>query len=515
MIPSSITSQANCQRKSHRLTIPIQIIIDQKTYQLNNWSAHGFQVQNLELELELDQIIDATLILPTGGASILLNVKAKLKNITQNLYGFEIIEISDKNSRVLRHYASLAIDGNYNHIDDLSGDLFMMDVATPIKEPISLTDKESKKVHKSFLKRASFYTVSALLLLIIIFSTFIYNYLIVAQSTGLISGNAHYYNAPKDGLLESLYVKNNQNVAKGELLFEMASQNEKKLLINKKQQKKLLEKQLKETQKILNNIKYTIRQKQREINSLNKQERSALIVAKKEALENYKRAKYLYDHHLITSVQFSQIQNQYLQFQARYNEIVLRKNTTTKDSLLADQGFIKSQDQQITLQRMIDKLSIDIKLTEDEITTLQKEINASVVFAQEDGIVHNIFHKEHSYLKFSDNVLTLETKQQPYILTKLLSAQIDNIHLGEPCLVYSKRLNRFFNAHIVGIGYSITEGSTTNTVEISQNEIPIRVAFDNPDVHFHLNEYLKVYFLNSSEVAQKIMRILPQNLILL
>ncbi len=515
MTPASITSQANCQRKSHRLTIPIQIIIDQKTYRLNNWSAQGFQVQNLELELDLEQTIDATLILPTGGASILLNIKAKLKNISQNFYGFEIIELTDKNSRVLRHYASLAIDGNYNHIDDLSGDLFMMDVATPIKEPISLTDKESKKVHKSFLKRALLYTLSALILLCIIFSTFIYNYLIVAKSTGLISGNAHNYNAPKDGLLESLYIKNNQSVLKGELLFEMESTNEKKLLANKKQQKRLLEKQLKNTQKILNNINYTIRQKQREINKLNKQERNALLVSKKEAFQNYKRALYLYKHHLITSVQFSQIQNQYLQFQAKYNEIVLHKNATTKDLLLANQGFIKSQDQKINLQKMIDKLSIDIKLTEDEITTLQKDINASVVFAQEDGIVHNIFHKEHSYLKFSDNVLTLETKQQPYILTKLLSSKIDNIHLGEPCLVYSKRLNKFFNAHIIGIGYSITEGSTTNTVEISQNEIPIRIAFDNPNVHFHLNEYLKVYFLNSSKSAEKIIQILPQNLILL
>ncbi len=209
------------------------------------------------------------------------------------------------------------------------------------------------------------------------------------------------------------------------------------------------------------------------------------------------------------------MQSQYLAFKAQYDAIVHHQHTPTKESLLIDQAYIKSQDQKIALQKLIDKIIIDMNLNKDEITSLQKAINASIVLSQEDGIIHNIFHKAHSYVKFSENVLTLETKQQPYILTKLLSSQIDNIHLGESCLVYSKRLNKFFNAHVVGIGYSITEGSTTNTVEISQNEIPIRIAFDDPSVHFHLNEYLKVYFLNSSEFAKKSFQILPQNLILL
>jgi len=515
MIPASITSQANCQRKSHRLTIPIQVIIEQKSYQLNNWSANGFQIENLELELSIDETVNATLILPTGGASILLNVKACLRNINKNLYGFEISEITEKNSRVLRHYASLAIDGNYNHIDDLSSDLFMMDVASPIKEPISLTDKESKKVHRSFLKRVYIYAAFGLLFIALIFTTFLYNYLIVAHSTGLISGNSHNYNAPKDGLLQSLYVKNNQYVAKGELLFEMDTKNEKKLLENKKRQQQLLKKQLHSAQKLLTHINYTITQKRVQIQSLSKLEKEKILSTKKAAESNYKRAIYLYKRHLITSKQFSEMQNQYLHFKAQYDDVVMHQNIPTRNGLLADQAYIKSQDQKIALQKLIDKIAIDMNLNQDDITSLQKDINASIVLSQEDAIVHNIFYKAHSYVKFSDNILTLETLQQPYILTKLLSSQINNIYLEEPCLVYSKRLNKFFNAHIVGIGYSITEGSTTNTIEISQNEIPIRIAFDDPSVHFHLNEYLKVYFLNASEFAKKAFQILPQNLILL
>jgi multidrug resistance efflux pump len=233
------------------------------------------------------------------------------------------------------------------------------------------------------------------------------------------------------------------------------------------------------------------------------------------AKENYKRAKYLFEHHLINSVVFTQIQTQYLQLRENYNAVVLHKNSSSKNALLADQGFIKSQDQKITLQKTIDTLALDIKTIEEEINTLQEDIKKSVVTAQEDGIVHNIFHKQHSYLKFSENVLTLETRQKPYILTKLLVSHIDSVYIGQPCLIYSKRLDTFFNGHVVGIGYSITEGSTTNTVEISQNEIPVRIAFDDKTVNFHLNEYMKVYFLNSSFTAEKIIPHLAKNIILL
>jgi membrane fusion protein (multidrug efflux system) len=515
MISASITSQANCQRKSHRLTIPIQVIIEQNTYQVNNWSAHGFQIQDLHTPLELDQTIDAALILPTGGASIVLNVEAKLRNIAGDLYGFEIITISDKNARVLRHYASLAIDGNYNHIDDLSADLFMVDVATPIQEPISLTQKESTKVHRTFLQKSFLYLVIGIVFLLIVLGTLLYNYLIVANSTGLISGNAHYYNAPKDGLLESLYVTNNQKVLKGQLLFEMQNSNEKLLLQNKLSQKRLLKKQLKEKKKLLKEITYTLEKKYRQMQRIKNQEKASLLFAMQAAKENYKRAKYLFEHHLINSVVFTQIQTQYLQLRENYNAVVLHKNSSSKNALLADQGFIKSQDQKITLQKTIDTLALDIKTIEEEINTLQEDIKKSVVTAQEDGIVHNIFHKQHSYLKFSENVLTLETRQKPYILTKLLVSHIDSVYIGQPCLIYSKRLDTFFNGHVVGIGYSITEGSTTNTVEISQNEIPVRIAFDDKTVNFHLNEYMKVYFLNSSFTAEKIIPHLAKNIILL
>lgn len=351
--------------------------------------------------------------------------------------------------------------------------------------------------------------------LLLLLSTLVYNYLIVASSNGLVSGNAHYYNAPKDGLLSSLYVRNNQHVLKGELLYEMDTSNEKQLLLNKKREKKLLKKELRQIQISLKNIQRTIHKTYKQEHMITQLEKSKLSHEVKIAKQNYKRAISLFSKHLITSIQFSQIENQYLQYWAKYNELILHKQSFSNNSLITNQMIVKSKDQKINLQKMLNQVYLNIKTTEEEIITLSHIIKKSLVVAQEDGNVHNIFHKQHSYLKFSDNVLVLETKQQPYILTKLLLSQIDKVHIGEPCLIYSKRLDTFFHAHIVGMGYSITEGKTTNTLEISQNEIPIRIAFDNKEVYLHLNEYLKIYFLNASQSAQKVISILPKSFILL
>ncbi len=514
MIPTSITTQQNCKRKSHRINIPIHVIIEGKTYRVDDWSIHGFRVENLDIRLDIDETIDAALVLPTGSSSIILNVKARLRNVRKNGHGFDIVEITDKNARVLRHYAALAIDGNYNHVDDLSSDLFMVDVASPIKEPISLTENESDEVYRSFYKQAWFYVLVGLLFGAIAVVTILYNYLVVTHANGLISGNSHKYNAPKNGFLAAIYVEDDQKISKGKILFEMDSTHEKERLADREARQKILKKQLDEAEKMLDQVNRTIAKREKEIKTVVKTEAGALRQTYRLAKENYRRASKLFKSHLITATQFNNIESQYLKIKSRHEEMVERQKRAMEKSILEDPIYTKARDQQIALKRLIDKITLDITANENEIATLRKEIRSNIVTALEDGTVHNIFHRAHDYVKFPAQLMTLETDQNPDILTKLFLSQTDDIHIGEPCLVYSKRLNKFFNAHVTGIGYSVTEGKTTNTLEISQNEIPVRIVFDDTPEQLHLNEYLKVYFLNASDLAKRIFENIPLHLVL-
>jgi len=515
MIPILMTSKANCHRKTHRITVPIEVIIANQTYRVLDWSTQGFKVNLPENNMKIGEQVAIMIILPTEESSILLKAEVILRSVNHENYGFEIVKLNEKNHRVLRHYATLSIDANNSHIDDLSADLFMANVASPIRESISLSEKEHKEVHKSFLKRALFYLVFGVILFCFIVVTFIYNYIILYESSGLVAGSAKYYSAPKEGLLKAVYVSVEQKVRKNQLLFEMDVKTEENLLKNFLAQQSLLKKQLEQAENSLFSISKVREEKIVQMQVADKREKDFLQTSYHVQIDTYKRAKYLYEEHLIAAKKYMDIENQYLAFISRYNDIVLHNKSigANKNKLLAEQGFNKSQDQMIALQKTVDKLHVDIQMNELEITRLKEQIESSKVTAQEDAIVHNIFYKSNTYLKYAENILTLETEQKPYILSKILSSEIVNIHLGEPCILYSQREKKSYRAHIVGIGYSSAEGFTTNTAEISQNEIPVRINFDDSRLRFHLNEYFEVYLINDSLIATQFLRLLPQDLI--
>ena len=146
-----ITHEPNYQRKAHRIDIPLFVLIDNETYEIKDWSTTGLQIKDkdnkLKTTIKEDDEVFAKLILPTGNSSIILNLYITLRNA--KYLGFEITNIDDKNRRVLRHYATLAIEGNAHRLEDLAGSLNMTNVETPIKEPISLSEEEYTKVEVS------------------------------------------------------------------------------------------------------------------------------------------------------------------------------------------------------------------------------------------------------------------------------------------------------------------------------------------------------------------------------
>jgi len=255
--------------------------------------------------------------------------------------------------------------------------------------------------------------------------------------------------------------------------------------------------------------------KSRETRGLIQEERKRLQDSYKTQKETYERAQYLYDKKLITFTKYSEIQNQYLSFMDEYNTNTLYNNSQSKAKQLSEQKVLKIEDQIIQTKRTISQLNADIQKLSLETLQLEQKIKNSIVLSKESGTVHNIFHKSGEQLEYSDDILTLQTFKKPYLLTKMTADKIASIHIGEPCLLYSKRLDKSFYAKVTGIGYSVTDSLTTNTTEISQNEIPIKIEFETQELDLDLNEYLEVYILNDSAVSRKLLEIMPQSMLVL
>lgn len=497
MIQDTMTFEANCKRKAHRLTIPIEVILDNHKYHVNDWSVNGFKVVNVEKELPVGAEIEASFVLPTGNASIVLTFQAILRNVIQNKFGFEITNINEKNARVLRHYASLAIDGTYDHIDALSSDLFMKSVATPIKEPIVLTEKESQTVHRSFLRRFFLYILLFGTVIFFILTLLTYHFLITATSPGNIKGNGLYYTAHQDGLIQSIYVYEQQKIQPHQALYSFDTSDTQELLSFREQYTKLLYNKLQQAQQHLQQLKNTQNQHANTLKKINKKQLQQYQKIASQVEQNYLRAHNLYKQHLITSKQFIEIQSEYFDNQNKLD--ALRKNTlSSQEKTIIQNNLIKSKDQILALQKIINTIQVQISDNASEIVLLKQQLKKGTVYADSDGIVEHIFINTPQYVELAQDILQIQTRQEPYLVAKLPTQEIENIYITQPCLLYSKRYHQFFSAHVVSIG-NITKN----------NEIPVHIKFDHQTKTLNYNEYLTVYFLNDSSLSHVIRDLLP------
>lgn len=508
---SSITHSKNSKRKSHRVTIPIQVVIHNHTYTVLDWSMDGLRVslepKNFQDDLSIGDILEIKLILPTGHSSILLDMKVTIKNITSNMYGMHISKINDKNRRVLRHYATLAIDGNIDHVDNLSGDLFMNNVATPIKESILMSDKESKDVHKSFLKKLIINGTIGLIFLVIFVIVILYNYLIVKETAGFISGNSSIYFTPFDGVVKNIYVNKGDTVEKNQLLFEMEDREYKTQMTILKETQVMLQQQLKSYKNRLKAYQKDSSKKIQEMNLLAQSEIKHIKESLETQTQTYNRAKYLYSNQLLSFTQFSEIQSKYLQYRDDYNAIVNKKRSINQNSLALEQSYNKNQDHIISIQNSILSLSKNIEVNRLEIAVLKNYVDNATIISHSTGKVHNINRQKGEFLDYATNVLIIETEDKPFVLVKILSEEMSTIAINAPCIIKSERTGMIYTAKVTGIGYPAIDGINVGGNELSQNEVPLKVEFNDSSVRLHLNEYLQVYILNSSTFAGSLVKI--------
>jgi multidrug resistance efflux pump len=500
--------EKNYKRKSHRINIPIHAIIENIKYNVLDWSTTGMRVECISKDINIGDELDLSILLPTQESAIVLRVKAIVRNEYEDSYGMEFIDISDKNHRVLRHYATFAIDGSLDHIDDLSADLFMTNVQTPMKEPVVLTDNEDSEVHKIFLKKLLYYMLFAIVFIMFVFFTLSYNYIVIYKDNGIVSGNSQIYKAPYDGKIKKIYIHQDQEIFKNQLLFEMDTKNDEELLSNLLKRRKSLLKRLKKSQILLDKLEKGLSKKSIKIKELIKKRESYLKREFGIERDIFNRAKKLYKNRLITYLKYRDIESKYLEFISEY-ESSKENNFTTKDILMIQQASLKIKDQTISMQKSINSIDDNIQKSSFAILSLKQKIASAIVLSKERGKVHDIMHNSGEEVKFTDDIIVLETSNKPYILTKISSKKVSNIHIGEESLLYYSKLGITISGKISALG-NLT---STNIIQSTKDEILVKIEIDTRDIDLRLGEYLKVYFLNDSKLSKRILEFLPRGVI--
>ena len=488
----SITQEQNYQRKSHRITIPIIVSIDNENFNVKDWSTTGLKIEDrdsiLASKIKLKDEIEAKLILPTGKSSVMLDLTITFVNLKH--MGFEITDMLEKNRRVLRHYATLAIEGNGQKIEDLTSDLLMVNVQTPIKEPLALTKDESEMVNKAFKKKSLIYVVSGVILFFLIIATIFYNYAVVYNSIGIITGNTQKYMAAQKGILKNVYVKKDSKIKKGKLLYNIDDEDEKYLLKVENERLSSLK------YKLLLNKKVYAKEKKR----INKLTANSYNVVKKPTIDEYteqvklyERSKKLYEKRLITMAHYNQATKKYLLFMQGY----------TNQNIAIKKDKLELENDKLSIIKLNEyNINKAIERSKLKIENIKRILKSYFAIATEDGRVHSLKYKEGNFIDYGDNILIAEVDKKPYVLVKILSKDALNINISQSCIIYIN--GKKYKGFVSGIGYSVTDTNTNMTIEISQNEVPIRIEFEDESIRLSLNQRVEVWILRNSNILENI-----------
>lgn len=458
------TIESNQMRRAHRVTVPLTLVIDKKAYRTKDWSMTGAGIENFVTDVETGEIIDASIVLAMQDAKLEIPVKLELKVKRKDSSGFEFIELSEKNKRVLREFLELSIEGKLDQTDGLISIYNEPIVDTPITESIVLSDAEESTLKKAFQKRARLYIQLGIALFIIVLLTVYYNTSYVYRSIGTVTGNFVKVSPAISGKLKYINVRVGEIIHPKDLLFEL----DDKMTLN---QLDIIEEKIADT-KLLSGSHTTS---------------TTTVPANKEVLRllkkqldkeynNYLDAQTLYQDRLITYSDLQAVVTPYENIQLKYYQA---KRSATKRTVTHS-----------TNTNILSFLT-ELKLRREE---LINKLNYLHIFSEVRGRVYAIKSKIGNFVNSSDNVMVIEIPTNSFVVCKLKQAEALGIHKDMEVRVYVPSTDTTYDAYVQTIGNLALNIESEITSEVSLKEITIKVMFKNKRIRLPLNERVKVWF---------------------
>lgn len=454
------TVESNQMRRAHRVDIPLTIVINSKAYKSKDWSMTGAGVENLDLELQKDEIINASIVLAMQEAKLEMPVKMQFKVKRGAVSGFEFAEISEKNKRVLREFLELSIEGKLDQVDGLLSVYNEPIVDTPIKESVVFSDEEESVIKQAFVKRSKLYIKLGILFFILLVATIYYNTAYVYRSIGTVSGNFVKISPSVNGKISQLYVKIGDVVKPKSLLFEL----DDKMVIS---QIDIIEEKLAELKSRSTPKKVSFKSDREVLNLLNR--------SLQKSYNAYKSAQELYDNRIISASDLQRVSDDYAQAKVKYLQ---EKNRYQRQEIPKESGT------------GLISLITELELRREEMIN---KLNYLRVFSETDGSVYAIKSNVGNYVGSSDEVMVLETGENSFVVCKLSQEETTKIQNGMAVKIYASSSNETYSGHIQTIGNLSLNTESQITNEVSLKEVTIKIVFDNK-VKLPLNERVKVWF---------------------
>ncbi len=441
--------EKNSMRKSHRIKIPLKIDIQNSIYNSYDWSMTGVSIYGQDDNFIENEFYDGVILLGLQDATISLKVKLKCTYRKNDKYGFEFLNISSKNRKVLRRYLELHLDGKLDSIDNLMAVYEEPDINSAIQEPVKLTDDEKTGLEKSFLRKSLGAILFSLLLLAGIAALLYQNLLYKYERVGMVESNYKTIYPINDGMIEKIYYKAGDKIEKNDILVDF---NGDKMLHELKVLESIKNAKIKE-KKMLATFK----------NKPNKviDDSELLRVGRQIVNDRYKElqnANMQLKNHLITRADMRTIKKSYQDAKERY-------------AFYKKQGvYQNSNSPQSIIPRVINVEEIELKILNQK--RLLEEFR---LFSPVDGTVYEVNAEVGDRVSRRDPIIILWTHAKPQIVVTLSSYKAVDLQIGSKVEIVDSVENQIFNGVVKQINDLELDNKVKMVTTKKSNEVFVTI----------------------------------------
>lgn len=450
---SIIKSEHNLKRKSHRFDLRLQVIVNGKVYNANEWSISGLSLIDFDENIQMGDTVASQIIFPMKDSSIILNINLTLLRRSDGISGFQFEAVPAHIHRVLRQYLEMGLEGKLDSLDDVVGIMHSPLPDTPIQDAVTLSDMEMEKVETSFRNNSKITIIAAFAFLAVIFATFFYNTSYQIVTTGSVSGTLKPVRANHSGIVVDIVAKVGSYVKKDAPVFIL------------KAPAPLPAENLAITRQI-----ERLSQQQNQLDSSYRLQRK-LSVNLRSIQRQYNKAKALFDDRIISMKELRHVSGQ------------------LEDAQVA---LAREQKNVQPYKKLTQKISADLAALKSQQTDASDYLD-TIVKAPMDG---KIFHSDFitgSFASEGDAVVILECDLSPNIMIKLNDSEAMKVHVGQPVLIRSPYSSHKLQGKVTAIGYQSVYGRSNAADEINRYTVPVKIELLDRSIRIPANTRVNVW----------------------
>jgi len=220
-----ISREKPSQRRHHRVSTPIDIVIDDQLYNVSDWSLGGFKIDTwIDNGLTPGDEFECNFSLPFQGFFVAFNISLTVIRADSGVLAAKFVELSDRQTELLEHFVEELLRGNMTSVGDTI--LRIDSPVTPVStapDPNPKGELPIKRWPAKLLIMTSIYGCMGVLLFTYILFTVWANFLSLEVETGVVTAPIEAVVSSTDGKIRKVSASIDQLIPRGAPLIAIES----------------------------------------------------------------------------------------------------------------------------------------------------------------------------------------------------------------------------------------------------------------------------------------------------